>query len=70
MKGYNKLTEGQKQLFEETHQAHLSIMDSEMRKKHTREQVAEVKWDNEEKCLKVYFSHGECYHYLPTQEWS
>lgn len=69
VKGYTKLPEQLKNLLHETHKAHLSMMGSEMRKKHTVEHIKEVKWDSEEKCLKVYFDHGEWYHYSPAGEW-
>lgn len=63
VKGYDKLTEEQKELFDQTYKAHLSMMGADMRKKHTDEHIKEVKWDEGEKCLKVYFDHGEWYHY-------
>ncbi len=66
IKGYEKLPEQLQQFFKEVHKAHLSSRGVEMRKQHTEEHIKEVKWDNVEKCLKVYYDNGEWYHYSNT----
>jgi hypothetical protein len=68
IKGFLALTDEQKELFKETHQAHLSMMGTATRKKHAVERIKEVKWDKEENCLKVFYDSGDWYHYT-SQEW-
>lgn len=67
--GYSILTHEQKKLLERTHQRHQKIWESEERKaEHSIDQMKEVKWDNKENCLKVYYKTG-WYHYMPNGDW-
>ena len=64
VKGYKKLTEEQKELFERTHQAHLKMMGTEKQKQYSVENLKEIKWDQREKCLKVYWKGDtDWFHY-------
>lgn len=63
VKGYAQLTDEQKQLFDETYKAHLSMMGNDTKAKHQEQNIEEIKWDKNKKCLKVYFDNGDWYHY-------
>lgn len=81
MKGYDKLTVSQKELFEKTYKAHISTMDEKRRIQHSRDKIIEIKWDSEEErlevyfkwnhpkkdYLKVYYDNGEWYHLAPGE---
>ncbi len=63
MKGYDKLTDQQKRIFNQTHIRHLESMGTEKRKEYAVQSIKEIKWDKAEKCLKIYFNNGDWYHY-------
>lgn len=65
----NKLTLLQRDLFERTYKSHLATMGIAMREKHSLENIKTVKWDKKESCLKVYFNHGEWFHYYSNGSW-
>ncbi|MFD1363177.1 hypothetical protein [Lentibacillus salinarum] len=69
IEGYNVLTDKQKELFDQTYKAHVFMMDPEMRKQHTEEHIKEIRWNENEQCLRVYFDNGEWYHYSLAGEW-
>lgn len=70
IKGYAKLTEIQKELFERTYETHLVMMGEGMRKKYGREKLKEIKWDKEENCLKVYWKGDtNWFHYTTNGTW-
>lgn len=63
VEGYEKLTDEQKDLFDQTYKSHVAMMGADMRKKHTEEHIEKVEWDKSAKCLKVHFDNGDWYHY-------
>lgn len=70
VKGYEKLSLQQKELFENVYEKHLKAMGENQRRKYERSQIKEIKWDAEEKCLKVYWSGDtDWFHYTTLGEW-
>lgn len=63
-----QLTKEHKQLFERVYKRHVSSMGMDARKKLGN--VNDVKWDSQEKCLKVYFESGDWWHYYTNGTWS
>lgn len=68
MKGYEKLTEQQQALFNRVHSSHLKAMGTDKRKEYEGN-VKAVKWDKKERCLKVYFTNGDWWHYFTNGTW-
>lgn len=69
MKGYDKLTDQLKELFNNTYIRHLESMGYGEREKYANQNIKEIKWDNRERCLKVYFKNGEWYKYFTNGTW-
>lgn len=64
VKGFSKLTEQQKQLFQRVYKNHMAAFGTEKRKKYAVDQLKEIKWDQRENCLKVYWKGDrDWYHY-------
>ena len=61
MKGYDKLTNKQKELFQEAYKVHLSSMDEEGKKILAKENIVEIKWDEQEDRLEVLFIWNDKY---------
>lgn len=68
IKGFNKLTPKQKELFEQTYANHFFHMGKTLKEMHTVDKIKEVKHNKEEKCIEVYFDH-EWYKYYPNKTW-
>lgn len=69
LKGYSSLADPLKSLFERTYQNHLKSMGLKEREKHTPVQLKEIKWNNRERCLKVYFKNGNWWNYSLNGTW-
>jgi hypothetical protein len=59
MKGYDKLTSKQKELFKEAYKVHLSGMDEEGEEILAKENIIEIKWDDQEDHLEVLFNWND-----------
>ncbi|WP_085993596.1 recombinase family protein [Oceanobacillus senegalensis] len=68
-KGYDKLTDLQKRIFNQTHPKHLESMKMDKRKEYDVQNIKKIKWDSREKCIKVYFKNGDWYHYFRDYTW-
>lgn len=68
-KGYNQLTDRQRDLFDQVYSRHYASMGTEKRQNYTRGDIKEIKWDSRENCLRVYFLNGEWFHYDTKGEW-
>lgn len=67
VRGYKKLTNFQKGVFDSTYKKHLSSMDMSERMKYTENHVQKI--EAEISILKVYYDHGESYFYMPGKKW-
>lgn len=68
IKGFDKLTNRQKEMLSTTHSLHMKMMGAEMRKEHTIEHIKEVKAVSN-KVVAVYFDNGNSWEYEDC-EWS
>lgn len=69
IKGFSKLSEGEKELFIKVHQKHLRAWGSEERKKeHSAERIKEIKRNVKENCFNVYYENV-WYHYYANGTW-
>ncbi len=68
VKGYFSLTEIQRKLFLETYKKHLSAMGTVARQKYMPQHLKEVKYDNEDNTVNVYFEN-DWYHYATDHTW-
>lgn len=67
--GYSTLTKEQQKLLERMQQRHQNAWESEKRRlEHSIEQMKRVEWDEQEKCLKVYYQ-ADWYHYGLDGSW-
>lgn len=64
VKGYNKLSENAKEIFERTYKVHNSIQGLDY-----KEEWQPVKVTESEKHLKVVFKNGDWLHYYPNETW-
>lgn len=69
MKGYDKLTDLQRRVFNQTYLKHLESLGYEKRKIYEMQNIKKIKWDNREKCIKVYFKNGDWFHYFRDNTW-
>lgn len=69
IKGHNKLTDEQKQIFERVYTNHLATMGNEMRKNYSIENIREVKWDKINNTVNTYFKNGSWWHYDINGHW-
>ncbi|WP_371069112.1 hypothetical protein [Sediminibacillus sp. JSM 1682029] len=69
MEGYENLTDQQRAIFARTHVQHQEAMGLEKSKEYGIQNVKELRWDDEENCLKVYFANGDWWHYTPNGQW-
>lgn len=69
VKGYATLTDSQKELLDRVYVKHQSCMETEEKEKHQIKNITEVKWDETENCLKVYYDSGNWWHYDIKGEW-
>lgn len=67
IKGYEELTEQQKDTFDTVYKQHVSSLDSERRLYFTEENIEEIKAGN--KHLNVYFSNGQGFKYKRNNTW-
>jgi len=67
IEGYKKLSNRQKDMFDQIYKKHLSSMSFEERRKYTESCIEKV--EGEVSIIKVYFKSGECYLYLPGNKW-
>lgn len=67
VKGYNKLPNWQKDLFDATYKKHLSSIPIEDRTNFAEYRIKGIV--GERSVIKVYFDNGDCYFYLPGNQW-
>ena len=70
MNGLNKLkiniqhlSQLHAELFHSIHAKHLKALGTDEQSKRSLTNVTRVMWDEEEQCLKVWYSDGEWWHY-------
>lgn len=68
VKGFKGLTTKQQQTFEQTYANHFFHMGKTLKELHTVDKIKEVKYNEQEKCIEVYFEH-EWYKYYPNKTW-
>ncbi|WP_404456914.1 hypothetical protein LG329_19340 (plasmid) [Virgibacillus necropolis] len=68
VKGYFSLTEAQSKLFSTTYKKHLSAMGTKMRQRFMPEYLKEVKYDDRENTVNVYFEN-DWWHYTKDHTW-
>lgn len=66
--GYFSLTEEQRNLFLTVYKKHLSGMGTVMRQNFMPQQIKEVKYDDTEKTVNVYFE-SDWFHYASDNTW-
>ena len=64
IKGYKKLTDNQKKIFDETYKKHQSCLGDKLKEQYTPVSVKELGTK-----LKVIFKNGEWLHYTSNHEW-
>lgn len=70
VKGYASLTDQQKELFHRVYEKHLAAMGTEKRKKYEPSQLKEIKWNQSENCLHVYWKGDtDWFHYDTRGTW-
>ena len=69
MKGYDLIGPYGQVIFNRTHTRHLASMGTEERKYYERDQIKEVRANNEERVIEVYFKNGELFKYTPELTW-
>lgn len=65
IKGYNKLTEQQKQIFDKTYKKHQEQFESKNKEKYQAISIKPLS----ETVLKVTCKNGEWYHYTSSHTW-
>lgn len=66
--GYHTLTDEQKALFERVHKRHMTAWGRENQRKYARHNIVELKWDEEEKTVNVYYP-DVWWHYDEKGDW-
>lgn len=68
IKGFAGLSDEQKQLFDRVYSRHMAAMGTEKRKKYSVDHLKEIKWNETEKCLEVYYN-DDWWHYDTKGDW-
>jgi sugar diacid utilization regulator len=68
VKGYNKLSPTAKLILERTYQLHQQAMGAETRAKFTIADIQQVKWDNKERTVNIFFP-DIWWHYTIDGKW-
>jgi len=68
IKGYNTLNNQEREIFEQTYQKHYDVQGSEQKKLFEKEKIKEIKVNDEENCIEVYFEH-EWFKYYSDFTW-
>jgi len=63
------LTDGEYKLLLNVYASHNRSMGLEERKKYTLSNIVKVKRNAKEKCLEVYYSNGDWFHYFTNGTW-
>lgn len=69
IKGFQKLTNSQQELFVNTYKKHVATMGNSSKRIYSIENIKQVKWDKRECYLKIYFNNDEWYHYYSNGTW-
>lgn len=69
MRGYNKLSDPLKKLFDRTHGIHQSALGTELKEVYSRKNVTRLIADPEQRCILVYFKNGEMFKYFTDHTW-
>ena len=66
--GYNKLSNLQKNIFDNTYKKHISSMNMDIRNNYSEDNIKHIEKDRSNN-LKVYFKNGECFTYIQGGIW-
>ena len=67
VKGYNNLSECQKDIFDTVYKRHLSSMSSDKRVCYSEKYLEEIQIDSDD--LAIYFNNGKCFKYKRNKTW-